>query len=329
MMQTDDQEYSCTTPVLFVIFNRPDNTRRVFEAIRLARPAVLYVAADGPRSGVVDEERLCRETRAIVEQVDWPCEVQTRFQETNLGCRLAVSSAISWFFENVEEGIILEDDCLPSQSFFRFCSELLERYRDDSRVMCVAGSTYVEKRDNPDELSYHFCRVGGIWGWATWRRAWACYDIDMASWPQAKRSGIMRDLFPGESRLRRLYSYWFDFAHKESSSWDYQWTYAKVIRNSVNIMPRVNLVKNLGFNEDATNTIGFNRRFARMSLHELEFPLTHPSFVVVDRQFNADNFRYAIGFPCPVFLLAVRHWLVVRFRRPIEWVMKIIGGSGE
>ena len=161
MMQTDEQEYLCTTPVLFVVFNRPDNARRVFEAIRLARPTVLYVAADGPRSGVVDEERLCRETRAIVEQVDWPCEVQTRFQETNLGCRLAVSSAISWFFENVEEGIILEDDCLPSQSFFRFCSELLERYRDDSRVMCVAGSTYVEKRDNPDAHSYHFCRVGG------------------------------------------------------------------------------------------------------------------------------------------------------------------------
>jgi len=323
-MQADLQGSLCPEPILFVIFNRPDKTEQVFAAIREARPRALYIAADGPRGDVSGEADQCRETRAIVDQVDWPCEVHTRFLEMNVGCRLAVSGAISWFFEHVEEGIILEDDCLPSQSFFPFCGELLERYRHDERVMCIAGATYVEKDPNPENYSYHFCRVGGIWGWATWKRAWAHYDLEMSSWPEVRRSGLMKRLFPKEPQMRRLYTYWFDIAYEEKLSWDYQWTYAKLIHRSVNIMPRVNLIKNLGFAEDATNTVGFNRRFARLEVKELSFPLRHPANVAVDQSFNAANFRYAIGFPVPVALMRLRHWLVLRFRGPIEAILRFL-----
>ena len=154
-----------------------------------------------------------------------------------MGCKRRVSSGLNWVFDTVEEAIILEDDCLPHPTFFRFCEELLEKYRNDTRIMHIAGSTYVEKEDNFNHYSYHFARVGGIWGWATWRRAWILYEPEMESWPQAKKENIMKDLFTGEPELYKLYNSWFKMAYQNNFTWDYQWTYTKIIHSSLNIMP--------------------------------------------------------------------------------------------
>ncbi len=179
-----------TSPVLFLIFNRPETTEQVFSAIKKAQPPRLYIAADGPRSEYPNDAESCDISRAIATNVDWDCEVKTLFQDQNLGCRLAVSGAVDWFFEQETEGIILEDDCLPDQSFFLFCQELLEQYRDDTRIMQIGGTNYQfgKKRTN---YSYYFSRYGHLWGWASWRRAWSFYDEKMKQWPTAKQNGIL------------------------------------------------------------------------------------------------------------------------------------------
>ncbi|MDP3996397.1 MAG: hypothetical protein Q8P86_01735 [bacterium] len=286
------------TPVLFLIFNRPDTTRQVFSAIRAAKPRQLFIAADGPRKDKKGESEKCRQTREIALDIDWPCEVKTLFRENNLGCKIAVSSGIDWFFDNVEQGIILEDDCLPNQSFFWFCQELLGKYKDDSRIMCIAGMTYVEKENNPNSYSYHFCRVGGIWGWASWRRAWKLYELEMQSYPQAIEERVFDDLFIGEKVLKNTYLSWFKNAYRNTFTWDYQWTYTKIINNSINIMPAKNLVKNIGFGiEGATNTTKPDPRFSEMIQKEMKFPLIHPKFIVIDRKFNFSNFEYTTRVP--------------------------------
>jgi hypothetical protein len=172
----------CNTPVLFLIFNRPNTTEQVFEAIAKAKPRCLFVAADGPRTDKEGEAEKCQAVRDIIKRVDWDCEVKTLFREQNLGCKEAVSSAITWFFEQVEEGIILEDDCLPSDSFFSFCAELLEKYRDDKRIMMISGDNFQDGIQRGD-ASYYFSSVPWIWGWATWRRAWRLYDREMQTFP--------------------------------------------------------------------------------------------------------------------------------------------------
>ncbi len=166
------------SPVLFLVFNRPDSTRKVFDAIRSARPPKLYITADGPRPDRPAEAKLCSEVRAIASAVDWPCEVKTLFRESNLGCKAGVSSGITWFFSHEDEGIILEDDVLPVPTFFNFCDEMLERYRDDARVSMISGCNLISNHFSPKQ-SYFFSRYNLIWGWATWRRAWQHYDVAM------------------------------------------------------------------------------------------------------------------------------------------------------
>jgi hypothetical protein len=179
-----------TAPVLFLIFNRPEMTTRVMDAIRGARPQRLYVAADGPR-GRPDEVEQCDKARQIATAADWPCQVYTLFRNENLGCRRAVSSGIDWFFEHEEEGIILEDDCVPSADFFRFCSELLARFKSEKRVMAICGSCYTKSTFDMPE-SYYFSYYPDMWGWATWRRAWRLYDRDLSRWPEFKQAGRLR-----------------------------------------------------------------------------------------------------------------------------------------
>ena len=191
-----------SVPVLFLIFNRPDTTALVMEAIRAARPARLYVAADGPRPGCPGDAERCAEARRVVTAVDWPCQVKTLFRETNLGCRKAVSSAIDWLFACEEEGIILEDDCVPTSDFFSFCGELLERFRDDKQIMAICGSCYAEAEPNY-RASYYFSYYADPWGWATWRRAWRLYDGDLSRWPAFKARGGLRTLSKGRSGTKR------------------------------------------------------------------------------------------------------------------------------
>jgi len=179
------------TPILFIIFNRIETTKLVFEAIKKIRPRKLYLAADGSNNNDLEEVKKINEVRDyVLSNIDWKCEIHKLFRDKNLGCKYAVSGAISWFFKNEEKGIILEDDCLPSKSFFWFCDYLLKKYQNENQIMHIAGMTYVEKKPIPENYSYHFCKVGGIWGWATWKRAWRRYEIEMDSYPQAIKENI-------------------------------------------------------------------------------------------------------------------------------------------
>ena len=267
------------SPVLFVIFNRPETTAQVFEVIRACRPPKLYIAADGPRPDVPGEQDKCRQSREMAMRVDWPCDVKTLFRDENSGCKHAVSTAISWFFKNEPEGIILEDDCLPDPSFFRFCDELLAHYRDDERVFTISGS-YLSNDHFISMESYFFSRHFRVWGWASWRRAWEHYDINMPGWPKIRKSSVLKKI--GDNNI--IYqNYWkseFDRTYSgKINTWDYQWLYAHLIHGRLTILPRVNLVKNIGFGGDATHTSNTNSLEANLNLHSMQFPLIHPEAV--------------------------------------------------
>jgi hypothetical protein len=241
-----------STPILFLIFNRPQLTAKVFEAIRGAKPEKLYVAADGPRPEKVGEWTLCAETRAVLRRVDWDCEVKTLFRDENLGCGRAVSEAITWFFQEEQEGVILEDDCLPDASFFPFCREMLTRFRDTQEVGSISGDNFL-----PPSLHslqpYHFSKYAQIWGWATWRRFWQQYDFrlggELSEWEE-----LIRKLNPIENHAR----YWIEIFKALRSglidTWDYQVMFSAWRSNLIHIYPSKNLILNLGYGVDATHT---------------------------------------------------------------------------
>lgn len=270
------------TPVAFIVFNRPDVTRLVFKAIRAAQPKMLLVVADGPRKNRPGEGALCAETRAIINEVDWPCDVRTNFSEVNLGCKNRVASGIDWVFEVVPEAIFLEDDCLPDPSFFRFCEEMLRYYRDDERVGLVAGSNFQFGKQR-GKGSYYFSKYMHIWGWASWRRAWKTYDREMLSWKSEREASGVFDSFPFSKVEKAHWARDFDrVADGELDTWDHQWTFANWIRGRLAVMPNVNLISNIGFGRtDATHTVGVSLE-ANLPRVAMRFPLKHPAWVKQD-----------------------------------------------
>jgi hypothetical protein len=280
------ETWQLNTPVAFLIFNRPHTTERVFAEIARARPPKLLVVADGPRSDRPGEALLCAQTRAIVERIDWDCEVLTNFAEQNMGCKKRIASGIDWIFSQVPEAIILEDDCLPEQSFFRFCEEMLIRYRDDERVGMVSGGNLQFGRRRGDS-SYYFSRYTHIWGWATWRRAWQHYDRDIEQWPAFRQEGWVQQLFdrPGE---KLYWEHSFELVHEgKLDTWDCSWTFASLLRGMLQIVPNVNLISNIGFGADATHTHVVGEH-ANMPTAPIDFPLVHPQFVLANTE--ADRF---------------------------------------
>ena len=297
------------TPVLFVIFNRPDTTRRVFEAIRRAQPKRLFVAADGPRPNRSGEADLCHQTRAIIN-VDWDCELKTLYHPQNLGCSRGVYGALSWFFENVEEGIILEDDCLPHPDFFPFCEHLLSKYRHDTRIMQVCGYNHLQSW-NPERYDYFYSAFGGIWGWASWRRAWQYYDFRMSLWQNPDAVAAIRNISPtrySSKKRRELYTKYYNLLRgddipQEVSTWDFQWAFCRYINSGMSIVPAKNLIENIGF-----DTHSLHCRFSYFALPVLQggfaFPLRDNPIVSADRRFDYLSARHtdltwrrkAIGF---------------------------------
>jgi len=282
-----DKNEQFLTPVLFLIFNRLETTQEVFARIKRIKPAQLFIAADGPRVNKEGEKDKCEEVRQwVLAQIDWNCEVKTLFRNTNLGCGLAISQAITWFFENVEEGIILEDDCLPDISFFQFCAELLERYRTDKKIMSVSGSYLLKKSLHLKEQSYFFGH-GSIWGWATWKRAWDLYDIRMTGWEQPSVQRQVKKALKTKG-LYRYYYPMFESVYKGTlDAWGVQWFYSILMNHGLGIQPVVNLVANIGFGSEGTNTIEEDHAFANASLHSIAFPLRHP----VRRTVNIEYLR--------------------------------------
>lgn len=280
-------------PVLVLAFNRPDTTRAVIESLRAVRPQALYIAVDGPRADRAGERERVLEVQRLADSVNWDCDVRTLFRSENLGCKIAVSEAISWFFDQEEAGIVLEDDCVAHATFFPFAAELLDRYRDDSRVCMISGDNFqLGRRRSPD--SYYFSRFTHIWGWASWRRAWRLYDHRMSEWPAQRENGWLERLLDDKVAV----SYWsriFDATWADrNSSWAYRWTYSAWVNNALTVLPDRNLVSNIGFGDAATHTFNRRNRFAALPVHEMHFPLRHPPQVTGNAQ--ADQFTQRTMF---------------------------------
>jgi len=238
------------TPVIFIIFNRPDNAGVVFEKIREAKPKKLYVVADGPRENKFGEKEKCEETRKIIEKIDWDCEVIKDYSEINLGCDKRVTSGITNAFQFFESAIILEDDCVPNASFFRFCEEMLEKYKNDERIMTVSGNNFLFEKKTIIKDSYYFSAYSYIWGWATWKRAWNKHDREMTACPNIGKN-----------------------------TWDIQWAFSCMNQKGLTIIPRENLVSNIGFGKNSTHT-KIKSQTANMATYEMDFPLSHPKLIM-------------------------------------------------
>jgi hypothetical protein len=276
------------TPILFLVFNRPDLTEEVFETIRNRQPSRLYVAADGPRPHKSGELQLCAETRKIVERVDWDCDIHKLYREQNLGCGRAVSTAITWFFEHESEGVILEDDCLPDASFYPFCSEMLKRYRDNEKVGSVSGNNFLPPGMRV-AAPYSFSKYAQIWGWASWARFWKNYDFELSG-EEEEWEEIIRRVNPIEYHAR----YWLEVFRAMKSglldTWDYQVIFSAWKRGFVHLYPGRNLISNLGYGETATHT-NFESPLAGLKAERLEnFEVTLP--VNIDPQFDGVIFYF-------------------------------------
>jgi hypothetical protein len=282
-------DFQLTTPVVFIVFNRPDTTERVFAEIARAKPPKLLVVGDGPRIDHPGEAEKVAATRAIIEKVDWPCEVLTNYSNVNLGCKNRVSTGIDWVFSQVEEAIILEDDCLPDPSFFRFCQELLVYFRHDQRIGMISGDNFQFGRKYGQD-SYYFSKYVHIWGWATWRNRWCgVYDVKMECWPKIRDQGCVANLVGNAVEAK----YWFKNFERtyngKIDTWDYQWNFANWLNGRLSIMPSVNLISNIGFGLGATHTTG-DSDVAAIPVQSISFPLAHP--VGVFRNLLADEINY-------------------------------------
>ena len=273
------------TPVLFLIFNREDTTQKVFDAIRQRKPKYLFVAADGARKYKSGEAEKCRRVRDIIKQVDWDCELRTLFREENLGCKMAVSSAITWFFENVEQGIILEDDCLPNPSFFPYCEELLEKYKDDTRIGHISGNNFLPGIIE-EGLSYDFCACIHIWGWATWRRVWKNYDVDFSFWKEQKEKRSF--LFINKWEEIYFSSFVSDVLNSRNgiNTWDTQYWFTLRLQNQLTVYPAINLVTNIGLNDlNATHTTKTKEKYS-IPASNISLPLKHPQYVLRNKKLD-------------------------------------------
>jgi hypothetical protein len=278
------------TPVALFIFNRPEATAKVFAEVARAKPPRLLVVADGPRADRPGEADRCAAARAVVERVDWDCELLTNYSEVNLGCMRRVAGGLDWVFATVEEAVILEDDCVPHPTFFRYCDELLEQYRDDERVMLVSGDNFLlGARQSRD--SYYFSRYALVWGWASWRRAWRHYDVDISLWPELRGTSWLLDVHGDKTAARYWAQVLDDVRAGRIDTWDYQWFFACWASGGLCVTPSVNLVSNVGFGAGATHTLNISP-VADLPAVAMQFPLRHPPDLVRDCEADRMTFKH-------------------------------------
>jgi hypothetical protein len=281
------------TPILFLIFSRPDTAARVFERIREIRPSKLYVAADAARADRPDEAKRCAEARAIIDRIDWACELKTLYREKNMGCKLAVSEAITWFFEQEEYGVILEDDCLPDISFFPFCEELLIRYKDDERIGHIGGDCFFPELVTRNQ-SYDFCSFAHIWGWASWRRVWKNYDVNFFYWTHYKKDKNKRNsLFTGLREKIYFSSSITDAIEGINgiNTWDTQYFFMLRTQHQLCIYPSVNLVTNIGIGDiNGTHTTKKNEK-VYVNSQSIPLTLLHPPYIISNREIDITTIK--------------------------------------
>jgi hypothetical protein len=277
------------TPVLFLIFNRHEVTQKVFNQIRKAKPKHLFVAADGPRAHRPDDQVNCRLTREIIDQVDWDCQVVKLFRDANLGCGPAVSSAITWFFDQCESGIVLEDDCFPDLSFFPFCEELLTKYQDVEEVMFIGGNNFQLGTQRGD-ASYYFSRYPTSWGWASWRRSWKYFNADISNSEEVINQGGLDAVFNSDQEKKHWNNSLKKAGKERDSVWDFYFYFAIWQQNGLCITPNHNLVINLGFFDQGTHFFLKDSVRTNTKVERVTFPLSHPESISVNRE--ADIFTF-------------------------------------
>ncbi len=279
---------SMKTPVALFIYKRPQTTKKVLQIIRQVKPIKLFVIADGPRS---DEDiAKCRAARALIEEIDWNCEVIKHYSDEFLGCGQRVATGISWVFEQVEETIILEDDCVPHPTFFDFCETLLDVYRHDERVMVISGNNFQFGRQRTD-YSYYFSCYPHTWGWATWRRAWQYYDYHMKLWTEIRNDNWLIGILQNVQAVK----YWTKIFQETYAGnpkvWDYQWTFTCWSQGGLTVIPNVNLVTNIGFGQEGTNTTKAPSNLANIPVQGMKFPMSYPPYMIQHKE--ADHFTQA------------------------------------
>jgi hypothetical protein len=286
-------------PVALIIFNRPSLTRRVFERIREYRPPRLLVIADGPRSS--SEVERCDAARAVIDLVDWDCDLHRNYSDVNLGCNDRFSSGLSWVFDQCEKAIILEDDCLPHPSFFRYCEDLLEIYQQDERISTINGSNFLHGwyGRTQTQFSYYFSAYPHSWGWATWQRAWRHYTDSVKFWPSLRTTGWLHDILT-DTTAEAYYRDSFDALLRGERSWDFQWTLASWTQRSLAIAPAVNLISNLGCGEGATHAVAATKA-ANLPFSEVRSPLHHPPGYVA-RNVEADRTEFKWRGPSVLYI---------------------------
>mgnify|MGYP003706111367 CR=1 FL=1 len=282
------------TPVLLIAFNRPALTQTVFEKIRDAKPNKLYIAIDGPRENNKFDNEKIKNVYKIFENIDWKCKIFFLKRKVNLGCKFAVSGAIDWFFNNEDKGIILEDDCVPGPHFFTFCQELLSRYENNTEIQMITGNNFQDGiiRGNG---SYYFSKLTHVWGWATWKRAWDKYDVNMSFWPKFKSSREFKDIFKLKKATNHFKSI-FDAVHKgKIDTWDYQWNACIWFNEGLCVTPNKNLVTNIGFGPDATHTKDINDKYKGSRPTYKVLPLVHTEKVIRDKKADEYVFLNSMG----------------------------------
>lgn len=287
---------SVDVPVLLVTFNRPDTLGRVLSVLKEAKVKRLYVAGDAPRVGKPQDETKVRAVRDLIAGIDWPCEVKTNYQTANQGCSVGPFLAMDWFFSQEEAGIVLEDDCLPHADFFPYCQELLQRYKDDPRIMTISGErTPLSPKSEFYDLSYGFSRFSLTWGWASWRRAWKTFDLALKSWPQARQAGWLKGLFRDEDVYNGLYDAFEGvYTGRHDTVWDYQWTYNCLFHSGLSIIPSKNLISNIGFGTDSTHTGDPNSPRANQPTAPI-LPLVHPELIHPWNDLDVQILRRGVG----------------------------------
>lgn len=312
------------TPILFIVFNRPEATAEALEAIRKVQPAKLYIAADGPRPGREDDKLNCAKVKEIVSNINWPCQVKTLYRETNLGCMLGVSGGIDWFFENEEAGIIVEDDCVGSTAFFQFCQQLLVTYQYDERVQAICGRNPLGKYDI--EESYLFSRFFKEWGWASWRNRWQKRDLGKAAFDNAERENLFARTLANAPMASYVADTNRSVHYTGHNTWDYQWVFNILSQNGLVAVPAVNLVNNVGLETGVhfgTNP-NIQRNLYEVDTHSLAFPLKHPSFVFADNVF--DNMCFAKLHP---YYLPKQYSLAQRLKDSLVYRIKRLFGVAK
>ncbi len=327
IINSKNKKRELKTPIVFIVFARPDKTQLVFNEIRKIKPIKLFVIADGPRNQ--EEWPRCKAVRDIIDkQVDWPCEVLKNYSDTNLNPKFRISSGLNWVFSQTEKAIIIEDDCLPDPSFFPFCEELLEKYRDNEQVMQISGYNFavMDKNFKCDD-SYYFSQIGLIAGWATWKRAWEHYDVNISKWPEIKQSRLIMKRLKNAA-VADHYDYLFDKYYRGLiNSWDSQWFLTRWVQGGVSIIPKTNLTSNIGFDADiaAFNRLDPDDARAHVPVNSIKFPLRHPNKISVNRKADNYVFKYALGIN--LFWSQKVKWVIKKYLPFIHKLSRALGGS--